>query len=104
MLLALMLTAGCSTTAPPTKAPAVLTQQQAHRLAEELAVAHYGWIIGAAGIERSNPPSLHAGEWLWRWRQGRGKGDREITVSFAPDGSSPVVDYQFVSGEVYIRP
>lgn len=98
------LVAGCSTPQPQTKAAAVLTEQQAHSLAEKLATAKLWWLIGEAGISRSTPPRLANGEWFWRWRQGRGSGDMEVTVTFAADGSSPVVDHQFYGSAVYIRP
>jgi len=97
------LLSGCSTTPQQTKAPTVLTQQQAHFLAEKLATGKYGWVIGESGIIHSSPPRLRNGEWFWRWRRGSGGGDMEITVTFAPDGSSPDVRYEYYSGAVYIR-
>ena len=103
VLLFAVLLSGCSTTPTATKKPVVLSQQQAHFLAEKLASAKYGWAIGETGIRHSSPPRLNAGEWFWRWRRGSGQGDMEITVTFAPDGSSPVVDYEYYTGEVYIR-
>jgi len=106
LLLALVFAAlftGCSTPQPQTKVPAILTEQQAHFLAEKLAVAQYGWIIGEAGTTRSSPPRLNNGEWAWRWRRGSGDGDMEITVTFAPDGSSPDVRYEYYTGAVYTR-
>ncbi len=106
-LLALVFTAlitGCSTPQPQTKRAAVLTEQQAHFLAEKLATAKLRWLIGEAGISRSSPPRLANGEWFWRWRRGSGSGDMEVTATFAADGSSPAVDYQFYGSAVYIRP
>ena len=95
---------GCSMTRLPTKPPAVLTQLQAHSLAEKLAATKYGWLIGEPGITRSDPPRLSNGKWFWRWRRGRGQGDMEVIVIFAADGGSPVVDHQFHDSAVYIKP
>lgn len=102
LVFAVML-AGCSTTPTATKAPVVLSQQQAHILAERLAIERHGGEIGEAGIRKSSPPRLIDGEWFWRCRRGSGQGDMEVTVTFAPDGSSPVVGYEFYGSEVYIR-
>lgn len=104
ILLAALL-AGCSTAPTPTQtnAPGVLSQAQAHFLAEKLAVARYDWFFRDRGIERSSPPRLVDGEWRWRLRRGSGGGDMVITVTFAPDGTSPVVDYEYENGSVYIR-
>lgn len=103
-IILMALVTGCSTSQPQIKAAAVLTEQQAHSLAEKLATAKLAWLIGEAGISRSSPPRFANGEWFWRWSQGRGSGDMEVTVTFAADGSSPVVDHQFYGSAVYIRP
>jgi len=96
----LALLSGCSAARPP--AAAALSQQQAHILAERLATAAYGRFFGDAAFQHSRPPQLVSGQWSWLWRRGSGQGDIEIGVTFAQDGSSPVVDYQCLGSAVYI--
>ena len=75
-----------------------MTEAQAHAFAKQLATAHYGWVVGAGAFDQSAPPHLGAGRWRWRWRHGSAQGDVHVSVSFAEDGSSPEVLWDFSSG------
>ena len=98
--LLMMLLLGCSSTRKSSQT--ILTQQQAHTLAEQLAVARYGDLFGAAAFRNTQPPHLDSSGWRWRWRRGSEQSDIEILVSFAPDGGSPLVDYQVIGSGVYV--
>jgi len=90
----------CSSVQKPTKT--VLTRQQAHNLAEQLAVARYGDLFEEPAFRNTQPPVLDSIGWRWRWRRGSGVSDIEILVSFAPDGGSPLVLYQVLGSGEYV--
>ena len=95
-LLLLVLLASCAT-APQ---PAVLSQREAHALAQKLASVGYPWLFAETALRESSPPRLVSDRWVWSCRKGIGHGDGEITVSFFRDGTSPQVDYLFLYSEL----
>ena|SRR5947208_9618374 len=99
-VLLVMLLVGCSSTRTHTQI--ALSQQQAHLLAQRLAAAQYGRFFGEVAFQNSPPPRLDSDGWVWRWRRGSGLSDIEIQVSFAPDGSSPLIDYQCFGSAEYV--
>jgi hypothetical protein len=99
-LLMAMLPSGCST---GSRESASLTQRQAQVLAEKLAFEKYPRTFGGVAPQQSNLPQFDSGHWVWVWRRGSFSGDTEITVSFGPDGSSPVVNSQTTSSYEPVR-
>ena len=99
-VLLVFLLVGCSSTRKP--AQSVLNQQEAHVLAVKLAATKFRGVISESAFENSQPPRLDSDGWAWHWRVAQGESDIEILVSFAPDGSSPSVDYLSLVSAVHV--
>ena len=99
-LLLLVVTHGCAMR----RSQSVLNANGALMLAQQLAYAKYGHILGPEGLQARTPPVLISDRWVWRCLIGAGLGDADVRVSFNRDGSSPEVVCQFFSSAAYVPP
>ena len=93
ILASALLFAGCNT---GRKQDAVLTQEQAQKMALQLANDRAATIYHCQAFRMGRPAHLVQGCWVWVGRQGYGRGDLEATVKLAADGSTNSVDLKLL--------
>ena len=88
-----LLLVGCSTS---TQQSTGLTQEQAQRLAVQLANDKASTVHHCQPFRSGQAARLEKGRWVWFERQGYGYGEFEATVELAANGSTNSVNLQFL--------